>query len=274
MRVFLVFIMSTWACSLALATTDTTYYNTKTYQELQQKTSPLNGIYLGLGIGGNYITGSSDTTINDHTPTNFQEITNGVTRTYTLNKSFSGLGAAVEGVFGYGTSVAQNFYVGSDIYMRILPKTVSTSNSQTVKGVSATTELKASTAFSMGLDLRAGYLITPRVLAYISGGIDTGYTGVRTTYTSDNGTDETYWIKAWSWNFVPGIGAEFMLTNHFALKAQYSFVYVGSHSDNIKDSVYNQIGVNSYPITGTTKVNNLVNNLFMVDLIYHFNGIY
>ena len=88
---------------------------------------------------------------------------------------------------------------------------------------------KVKSPYSYGGDIRAGYLISPRVMFYALFGLDYAKFKVKSnaTYPAQGITNN---FSEWELGFMPGVGIEVGLADHLSLRAQYTYTFYPSFS--------------------------------------------
>ena len=261
------------------------------------------GFYAGLGVGANYVTGNVKNDIVDTEvlyDNNMNQI-GGSMVGYSFNENLNAFGFVGDIFGGYGKTF-NRFYIGGELFGRGIVNKASESKSQTViPGLSGKTEIDRNQYYSFGSDIRAGFLVTPRIMIYALAGVDVSQFNYQVKH---EGTSAFYGMapnpslasdplaasNEQDFNkiqpgFMPGIGIEAMLTNKLSLRAQYTYTIYGSTSEKynfINNASYvtdisvpniitsSSVAVNS---SGELKADTISNNAVTVDLTYHFNGI-
>jgi len=227
------------------------------------KNSPFDGFYLG--IGGDFVATTGDM---KNASTN---LTNNNTRTERYRISSYDLG--ITGLGGFGKTFKQRFYLGGELFAGYLPmESKSTSSGVFHDGVNAIqvdrTDAEVKSDYSYGGGLRLGYLVSPKVMAYVLAAAD--FTQFKAEAHDEKGVPFATYLNYTSprltkdvVGFMPGIGIEAMLYKNLSIRGQYTYSLYPSFTDSF-----------------TTKDNgdtykhevkyNLSRSIFMLALAYHF----
>jgi opacity protein-like surface antigen len=223
---------------------------------------PLNyfdGLYVGIGAGVNYTTAdASANSLNEFSffsvdPIQVEDV---LSAPRNLNSDLGQPNAAGEIFVGYGRTTSiksdhNNFYLGVELFGKYTPISMDSSVNGSVTselptqlvsvgGSSISEEL--SNNYSVGGDLRIGYMFTPKTMVYILAGIEAGDFDYNVdssiSYStasnpdlvhSSHFSDEASQLK---FGFMPGVGIETMISDNFSLRAQYAYTFFGDVAFN------------------------------------------
>jgi opacity protein-like surface antigen len=255
-------------------------------------TNYFDGFYAGIGGGVSHTTANVKAAVNTvitETPSG-QQVSSTEEFSTNQNADLGETSLAGELFAGYGKSFniksnRNNLYLGFEVFGKITPtkETANTSNQFiSADGNSYTSSLTAElenhySSFSFGADLRFGYLITPKTMIYVLAGGDVApfaymVEGAIPAYSVVYGRRDLQWRGG----FMPGVGIESMLTDHWSLRAQYVYSYwgdgAGHYEMDLKGSASGEDDNGTEDITGSLRGNaeNIQRGLFTIDLTYHF----
>jgi outer membrane immunogenic protein len=92
------------------------------------------------------------------------------------------------------------------------------------------TDVKAELDYYGTARLRAGYLVTPSALAYVTGGFAYGRIESTLSFPNIDGTPNTFIDKdkRWHYGYAAGGGLEFKWTDRWSFKGEYMYVNLGN----------------------------------------------
>jgi opacity protein-like surface antigen len=257
------------------------------------------GLYAGIGAGINHTSADADASATnsirfEDSPQPF------LTIAVPLSPDLGSYMAAGEAFVGFGKSFniqssRNNFYLGLELFGKLTPTDLEDSagvvaysyvGDAMAKTVDDKLNIKLENDYSLGGDLRLGYLISPKIMIYLLAGVDVA----KFSYSvSNNGPNFTQGLpnflvtgdfsdksNEWKCGIMPGIGIEAMLSNNFSIRAQYTYSYYGDIDVNGKHSVVQRqqdLPTTTLNETNTASADNISRGLFTIALSYHFNGI-
>jgi opacity protein-like surface antigen len=262
-------------------------------------TNYFDGFYVGVGGGVAHTTADANASMNTVVTQTGQQVSSTEEFPTALNADLGETSLAGEFFAGYGKSFniksnRNNFYLGLEIFGRIMPTDMGANTSNqliSANGSSYNSSLNAElgtlnnypVSFSFGGDLRFGYLIFPKTMIYILAGVEAApfnYMLVDSVSIPTSTEDVNYTLGwrsdlQWRGGFMPGVGIETMITDHWSLRAQYVDTFWGNGGGHYK---IDNKEVNYQNINGTEDVaayingqlNNVQRGLFTIDLTYHF----
>lgn len=245
------------------------------------------GFYLGIGGGLHHTTADAKAMVVDEIG-GYVNSPGQTGPSYPLSVSadMGTISGVAQGFIGFGKTFSQNknAYVGIELFGRYTPTSMSMSQTSQIAYddeimASATTEGKLTNDYSFGGDVRLGYLITPKVMAYVLAGVDVGEFNYKihhmaSMYGAPTYLDYSTDKDTWQYGFMPGVGIEAMLNDHVSLRAQYTYTFFGDGDDVAGSGIlYSAEGATMVSSTGTGVTDSIQRGLFTLDLTYHFNGI-
>ncbi|QGM46294.1 outer membrane protein [Methylocystis heyeri] len=122
---------------------------------------------------------------------------------------------------------------------------------------------------------RAGYLVTPAILAYATGGLAWGETDLRATYFSPSLRPVLYQGGSWlgyddmRLGWTAGAGVEWLVLPRVSVKGEYLYYDLGTANTANVGALYyaNKSGLSGVMHTGTFD-----GHVFRLGVNYHFNG--
>ncbi len=148
---------------------------------------------------------------------------------------------------GYGRTFHSLYYFGGEIFANYFNSKMEGTHSFSATwgvppgpGPRMTTDVKS--PYSFGGNLRAGYLVWPRMMFYVLFGLNYAKFDVNSEVI-DTTPASLIWkpvinkFNKWQLGFMPGIGVETNLTDHLLLGAQYTYTFFPSfdHSTSFID---------------------------------------
>lgn len=234
------------------------------------------GFYAGLGGGISYTSSHANVVSNfydheDYYPHLTSSLDENINDIMGAGEIFAGFGKN----FSFGSFGSNNFYLGLELFGKLSPSRMedhTSSDGDVINNLKTVT----SNYYSFGGDLRFGYLINPKILAYILLGIDTAKFKNETTYFGPGnpyGASNDIYEDSSSWmaGLMPGVGIEAMITKKLSLRTQFVYTYWGNGDFGI-NSTYSYPGgsdIYTYSISGD--IDKIQRGLLTVDLTYHFN---
>jgi opacity protein-like surface antigen len=267
-------------------------------------TNYFDGLYVGIGGGVNHtnadISASSVTDFGFLEPAlGASQIEEDVSVPHTLDADDLGdVNAAGEIFVGYGltdniNSDHNNFYLGVELFGKYVPTDMNVdggtslipTTDEEISQITGTSSMSASLEnnFSVGGALRIGYLFTPKTMIYVMAGVEAAsfdykvssgvnYSVFGSDSISDSFSDKVSQTK---FGFMPGVGIETMLSDHFSLRAQYVYTFFGDIDLRGSHQAINHIPDDGFIVLDNTAdgdVDDISRGLFTIDLTYHFNN--
>lgn len=231
------------------------------------------GLYIGASVGYNWASGNLETSASpvNNTADNALDVLEGLDEFYTL--SFSETMASAAGLsgeesgsgfigglhFGYNHQFSDLFVGGFEVDGMFPAAQFRAKGSATeivcydeecadsdseIDQLDSTTQISSELNFLSTLRARAGFLVSPELMVYGTGGLAIGQLSTRTTvnqewsqvYESEVDWAGPYSINKestdWQAGFTIGGGGEWMVSDHMILRAQYLYYDLGSNSSN------------------------------------------
>lgn len=246
------------------------------------------GFYLGVGGGLHHTTTDATASVIHELGGQFvMPGQSGLNYPLSVTADMGTISGVAQGFLGFGKTFGENHnaYIGIEAFGRYTPTSMSMSQTSQIAfadevNASATTEGKLTNDYSLGGDIKLGYLITPKVMVYVLAGIDIGEFTYKVHSTGSmvdfsEALDYSASTDSWQYGFMPGVGIEAMLNDHVSLRAQYTYTFYGD-ADKVTGSGSMTPPGWSVPFIVSTingTADSIQRGLFTLDLTYHFNGI-
>jgi len=185
---------------------------------------------------------------------------------------------------GYGKTFesSPSYYLGGELFGNYFsPKLKGSSYSSDTTmydssyTMSINTEVKNS--YSIGGDIRAGYLVTPRTMIYALFGVNYARFKVKSEFVfnpsyigAPGPAQVSNDFSKLKLGYMPGVGMEMALADHVSLRTQYTYAFYSSLSNTVTKEIPQPIGGGVGHATLKTKVKPS-RGLFTVKLSYLFN---
>ena len=214
------------------------------------------GFYAGLGGGVVSATSNVRENYNNNDPSNTLSVNN------KMDLGKHGLNGNV--FLGFGKTL-RSIYLGGEVFGNVFnPEWESSTVGGTPGAPSILMKTKVKSPYSYGGDIRAGYVVSPRVMLYALFGLDYAKFEVKSNVNNPPNGGVTNNFNKWRLGYMPGVGIEVGLANHLSLRGQYTYTFYPSFSHSTTNT--------SGPITHTlnTKVD-ADRGLFTLMLSWLFN---
>ncbi len=136
---------------------------------------------------------------------------------------------------GYGRVIASNVYLGAELFGRyIFANQENDLTQKTYSGGSLTGKviMNLKNTYSFGANVRLGYLVLPRVMAYVLFGSEYSNFELKNVSTETS----NFQFSKHSYSYMPGIGMEASITDNFAVRMQYIYSHFKSFKKTLPDS--------------------------------------
>lgn len=185
---------------------------------------------------------------------------------------------------GYGKTFESfpSYYIGGEMFGNYFGSTLNGtsyslggSNQDPLYVTSINTSVKS--PYSIGGDMRIGYIVAPRTMVYGLLGIDYARFDVKSEFAYHTFIQPeldghfAHDFSKWKLGYMPGVGIETVLIDNISLRAQYTYTYYSSFSYSTTlgyDAL--EPGPPPHKVNLTTKVKPS-RGLFTVKLSYLFN---
>jgi opacity protein-like surface antigen len=186
------------------------------------------GFYAGLGGGVVH----SQANVEDYFSAKTAGGDPGLSLNHTLDLGKHGVNGNI--FAGFGKTLKSCYYLGFELFGNLFSQKME--GSFTAKNIlKLSSEVK--NPYSLGGDIRAGYLVFPRVMLYVLFGLDYAKFEVENTYADIGVTPGKMAndFNKWRWGYMPGAGIEVGLAHHLSLRAQYTYTIYNSFSRSITE---------------------------------------
>jgi opacity protein-like surface antigen len=244
------------------------------------------GSYVGIGVG--VVHAHADTNAESSYEVSLEPTQDPINGHYYYNKSHNfdmGKYGFNGNIFvGYGKTFesSPSYYLGGELFGNYFsPKLKGSSYSSGTTmydssyTMSINTEVK--NTYSIGGDIRAGYLVMPRTMIYALFGLDYARFKVKSEFVfnpsyigAPGPAQVNNDFSKLKLGYMPGIGMEMVLTDHFSLRAQYTYAFYSSLSNTVTKVIPQPVGGGVGHATLNTKIKPS-RGLFTVKLSYLFN---